>query len=173
MLTAARKRLREESVNSIQAPLLNLSIGVKRARAATDSEKINEVHFSTEEIVEENSYGREKYSVIGGVRQGLYESFFPNGQPRERAMYVDGHEEGLVQLWFANGRPFRLYTVRDGLKEGTALQWYASGMLASHVTFAAGLEQGRATYYYSCGAVQCEILFRDGEVSRLQHFELE
>ncbi len=156
----SRKRCRDIDtiINTIVPAVETLSIS-KRARP------------STEIVEEENEFGSAEYTMVKGVRQGTYKSYFPSGQLRELATYVDGQEDGVVQQWFANGHPYLLYTVRDGLRQGTAVRWYSNGLVASLENFKNGLEDGRATYFYADGRVQCEIMFEDGEVARLQHFD--
>lgn len=146
-------------------------------------EAVNSIHLSkrgrivaprqAEKVYEEDGGGATMYRMLGGVKNGTYQTWYPCGQRRELATYVDGREEGLVQQWFPSGQPYMLYTVCGGLKEGAAFRWYSNGVVAAHEQYVADKEDGLATYYYESGAKQLEMLFDRGRVLWIQHYEAD
>jgi hypothetical protein len=50
-----------------------------------------------------------------GVRQGVYEAYYPNGQAQMRGTFTKGEPSGEWQFWYANGKPWQ------------TLRWDATG----------------------------------------------
>jgi hypothetical protein len=50
-----------------------------------------------------------------GVRQGVYEAYYPNGQAQMRGTFSKGEPSGEWQFWYANGKPWQ------------TLRWDATG----------------------------------------------
>lgn len=42
-----------------------------------------------------------------GVRQGVYEAYYPNGQAQMRGAFSKGEPTGEWQFWYANGKPWQ------------------------------------------------------------------
>jgi len=57
-------------------------------------------------------------TIVDGVYEGEYRSWYANGRPHEIRHYVHGHEEGLQQAWSENGTLYINYEARDGRHYG-------------------------------------------------------
>ncbi len=57
-------------------------------------------------------------AMRGGVYDGDYRTWHPNGRPAEVRRYRDGRQEGLQQAWTADGVLYLNYEVRDGRRYG-------------------------------------------------------
>jgi antitoxin component YwqK of YwqJK toxin-antitoxin module len=159
--TTKRRREESEEVQQLGAKVADLRVAKK-------------VKFGTERVYEENDFGSAAfYQTRAGVKDGTYQTWYPNGQKRELATMSAGKEHGLVQQWFPNGQPYMLYTARHGLKEGAAFRWYSNGMLAAQEQYVGDKEDGIATYFYESGAKQLELLFERGALVSVQHYDAE
>jgi antitoxin component YwqK of YwqJK toxin-antitoxin module len=157
----SRKRGRiEEEVEQLGSGVNSIHLS-KRARAASVP------------VYEEDEFGATAFYAVGGVKNGLYQTWYPNGQRKERAIYVNGREEGLVQQWFPSGQPYIIYTAKAGLKEGVAFRFYSNGAVAAQEFYVGDKEDGLATYYYESGAKQLEVLFEGGRTLSVQHYEAD
>ena len=142
-------------------------------------ERVDAMHLSkrgraaSESVYEEDEFGATAFYAVGGVKNGLYQTWYPNGQRKERATYVNGREEGLVQQWFPSGQPYIIYTAKAGLKEGVAFRFYSNGAVAAQEFYVGDKEDGLATYYYESGAKQLEVLFEGGRTLSVQHYEAD
>ena len=134
--------------------------------------QLNSIHFprkrhreSLEEVLDEGDHGRTEYTVNGkGQREGLYKSYFPNGQLREMANYDGGERFGVIQQWFPNGFPFELYTMKYGLRNGAAITWFSSGMIRCYENYKDGSLDGSCVYYNESGEKQIERIYSEGTV---------
>jgi antitoxin component YwqK of YwqJK toxin-antitoxin module len=162
-----KKRGRDEEDESTEEKVKSLGLHIGRMHVA------KKVRFQPERIYEENDFGSAAFSLRAGVKDGAYQTWYPNGQRKELATMSAGREHGLVQQWFPNGQPYMLYTARRGLKEGAAFRWYSNGMLAAQEQYVADKEDGLATYYYESGAKQLELLFERGGLVSVQHYDAD
>ncbi len=141
--------------------------------------QLNTLHFPTkrqrdtlEDVIEEGDYGKIEYSVNAtGQREGLYRSYFPNGQLREMANYDKGERFGLVQQWFPNGIQFELYTMSYGTRSGPAITWFSNGMIRCYENYKNGSLEGVCVYYNEDGKKQIERIYDEGTILRENYYE--
>jgi antitoxin component YwqK of YwqJK toxin-antitoxin module len=60
----------------------------------------------------------EEYFENNGKKEGIYKSYFENGQLCIEANYIDGKENGIFKSYFRNGQLFIEVNFIDGKKEG-------------------------------------------------------
>ena len=143
------------------------------------TQQLNTIHFppkrrreTLEEVKEEGDHGRTEYSINSkGQREGLYKSYYPNGQIREMANYDQGERFGLVQQWFPNGRPFELYTMAFGTRSGAAITWFSSGMIRCYENYKDGALNGSCVYYNEAGQKQIERFYDNGTIIKEDYFD--
>lgn len=143
------------------------------------TQQLNSIHFppkrrreALEEVYEESEYGRNEYTVNNkGQREGLYKSYFSNGQLREMANYDKGERFGVVQQWFPNGHPFELYTISFGMRNGAAITWFSTGMIRCYENYKDGSLDGSSVYYNEAGQKQIERLYSQGTVIHEEYFD--
>lgn len=141
--------------------------------------QLNSIHFprkrqreGLEEVLDEGDHGRVQYTInTKGQREGLYQSYFPNGQIREMANYDNGERFGIVQQWFSNGKPFELYTMSFGMRNGAAITWFSSGMIRCYENYKDGTLNGSCVYYNEGGQKSTERFYNSGTVVKEDYFD--
>lgn len=79
-------------------------------------------------------YNKDEYEL----KQGLYESWYPNGQLREQINYKDGEKDGLYEWWFENGvLGFRGNYKEDEL-DGICEWWCENGKQMARINYKDG-----------------------------------
>lgn len=63
----------------------------------------------------------------GYRKNGLYESWYSNGQLCERKNYLVGKLHGLQESWHKNGKLFIRENYKHGLRDGIYEQWHKNG----------------------------------------------
>ncbi len=69
--------------------------------------------------------------VRGGLRQGLWTFYFPNGAKQTEYAFVDGKEEGPYRVFRENGAPFYIGQCINGKRVGIWEIYDESGNLAT------------------------------------------
>ena len=60
---------------------------------------------------------------------GVYETFYEDGQLKSKGTYIKGKKEGLHKWWYSNGSLEREGYYLNGKKDGVYRWWYLSGQL--------------------------------------------
>jgi antitoxin component YwqK of YwqJK toxin-antitoxin module len=128
--------------------------------------------------------------VEGGkpLRQGRWQTCFPNGQVESEVRYVDGLQEGPwlgwfedgtksgesrfvhgkaqgpARTWHPNGRLAREFSFVDSEERGPSREWAPDGQLVLEVTFSADGHQSTARKWNPDGGVRWERHFKDGRL---------
>lgn len=64
-------------------------------------------------------------TIENDKRQGLWKSYYPNGDPWSQTEFKDGLKEGQTKTWYRNGKlRYSGYFIDD--KEGGEWHWYDS-----------------------------------------------
>jgi len=70
---------------------------------------------------------KEEYFQNAGKREGVYKSYYSNGQTSEKSNYIDGKREGNSKSYYANGNLLGKCNYISGKIEGTYKVYYSSG----------------------------------------------
>ena len=107
-----------------------------------------------ESDVEENSYDSRDMAV-----EGLFITWYPNGQKSMEGRAVNGKEEGEWRLWHPNGQlasiSFYVHGKRNGWEEG----WSESGTMTKRCHFKEGSLDGVCTMWFDNGNKSEEATF--------------
>jgi Family of unknown function (DUF5758)/MORN repeat variant len=69
---------------------------------------------------------------------GLYETWYENGQMRRRCTYKNGEKDGLYERWYMNGQMRMRCTYKNGKKDGVCEEWNENGQIRSRCTYKDG-----------------------------------
>ena len=69
-------------------------------------------------------YAQENFS-----KNGVYETFYENGNIKSKGTYLNSKKEGLHQWWYSNGSLEREGLYINGKKDGLYKWWYPNGQL--------------------------------------------
>jgi len=94
----------------------------------------------------------EQYTLVNGVREGLYQRWYENGQKYIEYTYVSGECEGLYQRWYESGQLWYKCTFVGGKRHGLVQRLYDN-------TFIAGDLNGPTEYLIDNGKKYIECTF--------------
>jgi antitoxin component YwqK of YwqJK toxin-antitoxin module len=134
------------------------------ALAACDAREVRTTHYAGGTPWSEVRYA-------GGRPDGVWRTWWENGNLKSEGGYADGELHGAWRTWFedgapqteqffANGRPELTWThwyqtgamvtrggFKGGVKEGVWEEWFGDGTLKARAEFAAGISTGQATVH--------------------------
>ena len=73
-----------------------------------------------------------------GKKDGLWTSWYENGQKESEETFKDGKRDGLGTWWYENGRKKIKGINKDGRRDGLWTWWYENGQKKEEVTFKDG-----------------------------------
>tara|TARA_B110000259_G_scaffold112128_1_gene128024 strand:- start:322 stop:1488 length:1167 start_codon:yes stop_codon:yes gene_type:complete len=73
------------------------------------------------------------------LRNGVFESYYENGQLKEVKTYKDGNYYGLFEIYYENGQLAEKYNYKDGNSDGLFESYYENGQLKSKENYRDGL----------------------------------
>ncbi len=129
---------------------------------------------------------RARYQVKDGLKDGLFQSYYPSGRVKSEAHYKQGirvgqvtqyHEDGRVQFidyyedlgggrsvrttYFNNTKVVKIrMQLREGVAEGLTQLYYPNGKLKSETMYHHGYRQGPSTQYYEDGKIRARLFYK-------------
>jgi antitoxin component YwqK of YwqJK toxin-antitoxin module len=97
------------------------------------------------------------------VENGLYQSWYEDGQKHVEATCVDGKLNGLYQSWYEDGQKLMETTYVDGKKHGAYQSWHYNGKKKEEGTFVDGKLNGLYKTWNYGGQKDRESTFVDGK----------
>ncbi|EGD6462202.1 hypothetical protein IAJ26_004673, partial [Salmonella enterica] len=73
---------------------------------------------------------------------GLYESWWRNGNRRAQGRFINGREDGDYFIWYKNGNKYFSGSMRDGKLDGVFNTWFADGKIRIQGIFLSGTRIG-------------------------------
>ena len=121
----------------------------------------------TGDVFELHKDGSRKYTGLlkGGKKDGLWTSWYENGQKDEEVVYKDGEEHGLVTNWYENGQKSEKITMRYGKLDGLYKRWHRNGKKWSEGGFKDGERDGLWNRWHDNGQKWSEQTYKDGELN--------
>jgi antitoxin component YwqK of YwqJK toxin-antitoxin module len=116
----------------------------------------------------------EKYTIDKktGARQGMHQSFHPNGNLFRESNYVDGELHGITKSYYESGELESLETMQHGLFEGPYQRFYVDGRVANEGQYVNNEMSGLWKRYFETGELMEEVNFAKNEENgpfRLYH----
>lgn len=92
-------------------------------------EELEQGGFEDEEDIYEHYHNyKEEYTLDSlGRKQGLYRSWYKNGQLGSEVTCIDGKPHGYYKLWHNNGALCKKYMIYNGTKNGIVPYWTKDG----------------------------------------------
>ena len=108
----------------------------------------------------------EEGSFKNSWKEGLWKSYFPNGQLKSEIHYVMGRPKGNYKLYYENGKIEEEGNWERTKNTGSFKRYYPNGNLMQDFSFTeAGLRTGKQTYYYANGNLRLEGNWKNGKES--------
>jgi antitoxin component YwqK of YwqJK toxin-antitoxin module len=106
-----------------------------------------------EEVINYDKDGNivDKYIIRYGVKEGLYQSWYPNGQKHIEKNFKKGLKDGLIQSWHQNGHKNCECSYKKNKREGTYKWWYDNGQKQEECNYKEGNQEGLYQWWDSSG----------------------
>jgi len=143
--------------------VLVLSIIVRCEDLNFKDEKADGLYTSWYENGQKESEGNWK----DGKQDGLWRFWFSTGQKEQEGTYKDGKLVGLWTFWFSTGQKWSEKTYKDDKENGLGTAWYKNGQKKSEGTYKDGWPHGPVTEWYENGQKSAESNWRDGKLDGL------
>ncbi len=124
--------------------------------------------FIYKEVIDCNKDGIivEKYMLKYGKKEGLYQTWYKNGQKFIECTYKEGKLDGICKIWHSNGEKIKEIIYKKGKLDGIYKTWYSDGEKMSECTFKDGKEEGLCKWWYDSGQWS-ECTYKDGKMDGL------
>lgn len=115
-----------------------------------------------------------RFGVLDGKKQGLQQTYFPDGKLKFQETFNDNRLEGSVKRWSKkDGYQLMAHlTYRHGKLHGEQKQWYSTGELHKHMNINMGKEDGLQKAYRKNGALYANYEARNGRIFGLMRSNL-
>ena len=100
---------------------------------------------------------------LNGVKDGLYQKWWDNGQKLKECTYRDGKLEGIYQEFWENGQKMEETTYRDGKLKGIYQSWFNNGQKWVECTYRDDKLEGLCKVWNFNGELIKECTYRDGK----------
>jgi antitoxin component YwqK of YwqJK toxin-antitoxin module len=107
---------------------------------------------------------KERYKLVGGKKQGLYERYYANGKLGEKYNLVNGVKEGLYEAFFDTGvLEIKTQYLHDEKTESS--KFFAEGQIEESVWYKKGMPY-KVIRYYQNGKVSAEMIEQEPTAGR-------
>lgn len=83
-----------------------------------------------------------KGNFVNGLREGLFESFFPNGNKRSAYYFKASVQDSIQKVWYPNAQLRMVYQMKDGEMHGDYQSFREDGKIFEKGAFSEGIVQG-------------------------------
>jgi|GEM_PF-915872 antitoxin component YwqK of YwqJK toxin-antitoxin module len=113
--------------------------------------------FPTEAIYEEGD-------LVNGVRNGLWQRYFPTGAIRSEIHFAGGDAFGDYRLYNQSGELYEEGRWEHGMNVGKLRRFWPDGTIQQLLTFdSQGVGQGEQRHYHNNGQLEMVVQLLDGE----------
>lgn len=100
--------------------------------------------------------------IVNGLREGVWEFFYPDGKLMAREHYEAGDLQGKAENFYPNGQRASLEFWKDDLQEDSAYYYHSSGVLHRKGRYESGVYQGVWFTWFANGKPEQRIAYVDG-----------
>ncbi|MTH48743.1 toxin-antitoxin system YwqK family antitoxin [Intestinirhabdus alba] len=109
----------------------------------------------------------------GGIPDGIYQSWWKNGQRKYKTFFVKGKENGVIHYWYKNGSKQFTGSVKDGVLDGELTSWYRNGNEWTKENYARGKKDGVWKSWYENQKLSSVLIFSSGEILKCSSWDSE
>ena len=120
-----------------------------------------------EEIIKyysQNNIERRYTLNDNGNRDGLYETYYYNGQVETRGFYKDGKEDGVFEWYHSDGQLYRKQPYKNGKMDGLYEEYFGDGKLGKKYTCKDGKMDGPYEEYFENGNLKKKCAYKDDKL---------
>ncbi len=118
----------------------------------------------TGSITERHADGslKSRISYREGLKDGLYQAWWPAGGSRLALHYKQGRKNGLQEAWWENGNRRYTLTTFPGGPEGKKEEWFENGQQYRLMNYKGGREDGLQLGWFRDGERHFNYVYRNG-----------
>ncbi|WP_314143015.1 hypothetical protein [Buttiauxella noackiae] len=99
---------------------------------------------------------------INEVPNGVYESWWRNGERKYKTYFSEGKENGMVSYWFRSGRKQFSGNMKEGVLDGELVSLFESGKMRTKENYAKGQRIGTWMSWYENKKQSSLLIFNSG-----------
>ena len=119
-----------------------------------------------EEILPKN-----KIKFKNGVKDGLSESFYFNGQLQLKSNFKNGELDGPSERYYPNGQLSFKGTYKNGELDGLSDEYYEVGQVKEKSNYKDGLLDGPSESYLENGQLNRKINYKEGILKEIEYYD--
>lgn len=96
-----------------------------------------------------------KGQYTAGKREGVWTTYYLNGNKASESHYQKGELSGLKTTWYEGGQKLTESHYLNGKADGNSTSWYENGNKLVERNYSVGLADGVYNYWYENGQQQC------------------
>ena len=97
----------------------------------------------------------------GGLKHGVWKTFYPNGSLKERRFYKKGLKVGLYEGFYNDGAKNFVFMFKSGEYNGTNSLWTKEGQLIEEFNYKMGREFGSQKVWYLDGKIKSNYIIKN------------
>ena len=106
---------------------------------------------------------KSKGNYINEKKDGVWETYYSNGELKSKGIYREDHKDGLWIGYDENGELESEVNYKMGKKEGLLKVFQAENLLKARVNYKDGKENGVGEYYNEHGQIEMKVHYKDGK----------
>ena len=97
---------------------------------------------------------KEKFTKKNGKKEGLYKTYYENGQLQSKYNFKNGKLDKSCKYWNDKGQLMSEKNYKEGEKDGPHKSWFENGQLHIEVNYVNGNQEGLPKYYSENGQLK-------------------
>lgn len=110
-----------------------------------------------------------EFQVVNGKKNGLFESYYLDGQIEKSGFILNDNNEGLWEYYYPNGQLESEGNFDNNLPEGKWISYYSNGNKKCEGSYKQGKQDKVWIYYDGEGNVINMIIYEDGKFVDIQN----
>lgn len=136
-----------------------------------DSRELRETKYPSGQV--QSRYYSKRDAQNNYVADGLFTSWYENGQKKMEATFHNGKLNGIQTQWYENGQKSTEIALKDDKMDGSCKSWYENGNKKEESFCKNGLRVGHFTLYHDNGQIKQDGNFVNGKLHGLGMLWLE
>jgi len=110
-----------------------------------------------------NRWRKIDFYYWNGAKQGIWRTWYPNGQLKNIGQFVSNQPTGTHAAWFETGVTSRRISYRNGRQHGKLTQWHENSQIKKQSNWSDGIQQGSYRAWHQNGKLQEESSWKKGK----------
>jgi len=112
-------------------------------------------------------------TYVHGVLNGVYSSWWYNGNKKSEIEYKNGKEEGKGTIWYQNGNINMVFNMQNGIMDGQIVVWHSNGTKQAKGLYLNGKKNSIWQSWYANGNKSSLIKFNLDKIESCQQWDAQ